>query len=86
MVAEEEFVMLYMLAALDMLSVKLLVLKLPRCNDASVYEAILLGLGRAPAFASLSFEMPIFPGLENNLTLDFSVLMGLSGCMRCCCS
>jgi hypothetical protein len=36
MVAEDELAMLYMLAALDMLSVKLLVLKFPRCSDARV--------------------------------------------------
>lgn len=74
--------MLYILAALDMLSAKLLVLKLFRWRDASVYEAILLGLGSAPAFASLSLLIPIFPGRENSLTFDFSVLIGLSGCIR----
>jgi hypothetical protein len=85
MVADDELAMLYMLAALDMLSVKLLVLKFPRCSDArGLYDAILLGLGSAPALASLSFEIPILPGLENSFTLDFSFFIGLSGCGRCC--
>jgi hypothetical protein len=72
--------MLYMLAALDMLSAKLLVLKLFRWSD----DIILLGLGNAPARASLSLLIPILPGLENNLTLLFSVFNGLSGCIRGC--
>jgi hypothetical protein len=78
MVADEEFAMLYILAALDMLSAKLLVLKLFLCSELN---GILLGLGRAPG--TLSLLIPIFPGRENSLTLDFSTLIGLSGCIRC---
>jgi hypothetical protein len=79
MVAEEELAMLYILAALDKLSAKLLVLKLFLCSELN---GILLGLGRAPGIFSLL--IPIFPGRENSLTLDFSVLIGLSGCGRYC--
>ena len=76
-VAELEFAMLYMLAALLILSARLLVLILFLWSE----KASLLGLGRAPALASLSLEIPILPGLENSLTLDFSLGIGLSGCI-----
>jgi hypothetical protein len=77
MVAEEEFAMLYMLAALLILSARLLVLMLFLWSE----KASLLGLGRAPAPAALSLEIPILPGLENSLTFDFSFEIGLSGCI-----
>ncbi len=46
-----------------------MVLKFPRCSDAKA-DPILLGLGSGFSFASPL--VPIFPGLENSLTLDFS--------------
>ena len=56
--------MLYMLVALLMLSARLLVLMLFLCSE----KVILLGLGSAPARASvsLSFDTPILPGREKS--------------------
>jgi len=79
MVAEDEFAILYILLALDiLLSPTLVVLIFIFCNEAKLYCPNLFGLGKPVFLGSLSFEIPIFPGLEKSLTFDFSVF-GFSG-------